>query len=361
MKNKGFTIPELMLTFSVLVIVLGISFGDVSKLITATDEKDEEVAMKEIQRAMQAYLEDMGRLPEQDGNTLGSGTINWAQDLAGYTNLSEDQMMFDVWFNPRHYKMTSQTEVFRDTTFNTFYGIVYSYGADGMIDTDATLGTLEDPNVVIIPDRTLPLIDFAGDATDMPTYLAFDAGDQVGDDQFFKITDRQEKMANYEVTAKRISAIASALQSYGLAQMNFAISASETGWVDKIFYPPSDEQDPGVAPDLALYGENVNADTDLFLGGVSATVDISGGTVIDDANRRADMVALMRMLGLPDSYCCSAMELGADNLPNPFYYFSNPRRKLGGGNCGPRGQFPSLDIMLPPRLVVDATDPDTCG
>jgi hypothetical protein len=70
------------------------------------------------------------------------------------------------------------------------------------------------------------------------------------------------------------------------------------------------------------------------------------------------MIDLMRILGLPDSHCCSAMELGVDDLPLPFYYYSNPRRKVGAG-CDVRGSNPTLHIILPPRIVVDPAG--ACG
>ena len=359
--NKGFTIPEVILTISILLVISVLSFGDVSTVLTATYAKEEEANMKEIKKALQSFLQDMGQLPEQNGNTLGSGTTHWSQDLAGYTNLSEDQLRFDPWFRERQYKMFSRTEVFRDTTFETYYAVVYSYGEDGMVDIGRSLGTLENLIFTVPPpgDRTAPFINFGGGAADMTTYLNFEAAPPgMGDDQFFKITDRQEKMANYEITSKRLAGIVGALQSYALFQMNFAIANAEANWETKLYYPRSVPQDGGTDPDNATYGDEVIFDANKFLstGGAPRTVNTVVGT---DAQRRLDMVELMRLLGLPDSFCCSAMELGTDNLPLPFYYFSNPRRKVGAVCDDVRGANPVTDIMISPRIVVDTTN--ACG
>ncbi len=341
-KNSGFTLPEIMLSISLIAILTLVSFGDITSILGQSAKKKEESQLKEIKKAMQAYLKDRGSLPDE---------ATWSTDLAPYTDLSPDQILSDAWFRLRQYKVFNQTEVFRSVSFETYYGMVYSLGEDGAIDADAVLAGLAPAN------GSVTLSDYPNDGTNMATFLAIDAGKNAGDDQFFKVSDRQEKMKNYEVTMNRLGAISKALQVYGQSMLNFAISNNEAGWASKLFYPPS-EVEAGSVADNATYGDDVVSEINTFLG--RSTVR-TNGVGVTDTIRRTDMVGLMRMLGLPDSNCCSALELGADDLPNPFYYFSNPRRKEGAVCSANRASDPAIEIVLPPRLSIDIIANETCG
>lgn len=332
--NSGFSVPEVALAVILVSVLTVISFGDIASLINLNRQKQEVVRMMEIKKAFELYLEDNGSLPNQ---------LTWMDDLTPYTNLSADQMQFDSWNNERHFRWFSMNQQFRDANFETYYGVVVSYGEDGLLDlSNATYGFLDLPGA---NNQDQPLANFGGNNNqNLNLYNGLNPSDE--NDVLFKVSDYKIKMDNYKVTSERLSAISAALQNYAQAQQNFAISLNELNWNTKIFYPAADYADLGCCADGATYGAQVIIDAQTFGAWRVQGMDANPGT------RRNSMIRLMRMLGLPDSYCCSAMELAADNQPDPFFYSSNPRRKNSGVGCFNRNSNPTTQIILPPRLVV---------
>jgi hypothetical protein len=122
-----------------------------------------------------------------------------------------------------------------------------------------------------------------------------------------------------------------------------------------IYYPPSYNE---------AYGQSTTMVPAVILSDLSqytANNWIYVGQTLNHQNRRVMMQLMMRMLGLPDEYCCNALE----NIPGtkqemPFYYYSNPRPRNAVGGCAAR---PTPNNALPARITVQGVEdtPSICG
>jgi prepilin-type N-terminal cleavage/methylation domain-containing protein len=357
--RAGFTLAEMILVVAILSILLGVSTPAIYGFIKQRDIQSEENTLQELRRALQAHLADKNAMPP---------AVGWAEALAGYTNLSAVEMVSDTWGSPRSYIQ------FVDTSRKI-------QGADVAINYATFLSAGPDRKASSIANM-IPVI---GDAFANHTnsgWWANQAGNQVaqfgklasgGDDLMAKFTDYAEKLDRYKLTLQRMDRVASAVES--IARVNYGSEVARcasyprdsnglvigdptglcntAGAIEKIIYYPIGFPTNNTGWDISLHYYNTVA--------VASQARVNNGGT--DPQRRADMVQLMRMLGLPDDFCCSALEMSTeDGKPEPFFYFSNPRPRGISGGCGNR---PGVnDQKLPARLSTinnDAVTTPTCG
>ena len=414
--QAGFSLPEMLLTVAVMAVLITLMFPTFSKFIEESRNRTETATQQELRRALEAYAKDKNILPPDETQTSGTDP-EWWEELVPYTNLAEEEIRTDVWNRPRIYRRTEPlTEQFRDTSFDTYYATIYSAGGDGLVAA----------NSVNVGDTGVsPDVDDTGWwAEDSDPVEEYGEIEVTGDDQIVKFTDLKIKTENYFKTFDRLEKVVEALESYAAAKRNEALVANEairqsnltisqaanqfvdldTGLNDNdryidstgtefvsstpgtttepvpylnindlVFYPPADHPSSGSPnTDSATYFPTVEAEANNFLsqsfgshGSTSGLRKVLNRT--DNDARRDSMIDLMRLLGLPDEYCCNALlrdEVDLEDIDTaeevPFYYFSNPRpRTFGGGSlqCGTR---PTTAPFLPPRVTVDFVD-DSAG
>jgi len=355
--NRGFTLVEMVITVAVLAILLAISFPSIYQFISNRDELREHTAQLEIRKAMEAYLADKGSLPSDTGN--------WAEDLAGYTNLSADDIANDVWGNPRMYvEGEDSTRNIQGTTVPVLYATVLSMGVNGEADKTYKEGaTVKNVDGVAFSSAAGKTIfggatshDWWSYGTSAQVVDAFAALHAGGDDIFTRLTDYPQKLDAYNKTLDRLDRISKALETYGRNGYAETISANCGGAT-----PPAACTD-GTYDNRIYYPKAIAS----YSTGDSATYN--NNTVIVDNRQSADtrrtqMKNLMRILGLPDEFCCSAISVDANGNPMPFYYFSNPRPRNAGSGCGarPSGTARKLPARLTTTNNADSASDATCG
>lgn len=318
LKNKGFTIVEAIIVTAVLAAVTAMAFPNFVQFFQMQEETLEESAMAEIKRALEAYADDNNSLPP---------SANWVSALAPYASLSENAIEFDQWGQPRAYHVISTNVVYRSASVDVDYAVVYGHGIERGVGSSGVD------------------INLSSSLTNVTSYATLQP--EFGD-YMIKYTNYKQQIKNYEITEQRLKDISSALASYATTRFNEAVVAgSPSNPEEFIYYPPTDDAALS-SPDTANYATAVQSNLDQIAG--SSNYSISANPS-NDAQRRTDMIILMRFLGLPDNYCCSALDVNE----TPFYYYSNPRPRQGAG-CGSRPV--STGRKLPPRIRVT---PDSCG
>lgn len=328
-KHDGFTMVEMLLVVAILAIVTTMAFPDFVGFFKKQRIQTDRVQMREIQSALEAHASAEGALPAES---------SWVADLAPYTYLGEHEISTDTHGVSRTYIRHEESgATYRAASNMEFhYGVVIASGGnDG-----GTAAELDD-------DPTAYALANLGDYEDFEPY---------GNDTHVKFTDRRLKMDAYNETLERMNRISDALANYAAYQQNEELAkvtphASASQWV---YYPPSADETDGTPAKAALYASAVLTETNTFVG--SANVANSGGAATTDATRSAHMKSLMRLLGLPEDHCCSAIEKDFNGDPKAFFYYSNPIPQ--GGGC-PASNRPGLaNRKLPPRI---ATESYTCG
>lgn len=392
--NNGFTIPEVIMVAAVMAILTTVTFSSLTTFVDQQRKKEEAVQLAEIKKAIEVYAKSMGELPLDDADRTPSDPL-WYDELARFSNLSAQDMQFDTWNRERIYKMYEDASgTFRDAgQLNIYYATVFSAGPNNAVETNTTR---------VARDSGTSAVELSGvewwdeSATPIEWY-----GDMRvdGDDQVIKFTDLKIKTDNYFLNQERLKAIAEALEVYAQGKQNEALITNDADLaagraetypnINQLqFYPPALATS---APDLAAYMNLVRLDADIYnLSGTGSTGSYSAtnpippnqdrvlNTASHDA-RRVSMINLMRLLGLPDSYCCNALDHYETSASGstvrqelPFYYFSNPRPRVPSGSnivCGARPNGSGSNGFLPPRLSVDHnssntgtfTNPPTCG
>jgi prepilin-type N-terminal cleavage/methylation domain-containing protein len=294
-KNKGFTLPEVILIVAVMAILTTMAFPDIVSFFRRQKIEEEKQVQSEIRKAMAAYSNENLDMPPD---------ASWSGDLAPFTNLSDNGVLNDVWGRPRTYTVFAEDKVYREGVVTFYYATVVSSGEDAVMDT--------------------------GTWNDVATYATYQA---QGDDIVSKFTDQETKQKRYDETVTRMERIIAALDRYAQAQYNNAVLNTEANYDLKIFYPQSVDD---VAP-AAGYGDAVAADTAAIVGG-----PVQGGDV-------DSMKGLMRLLGLPEDHCCNA--LAPASAPEAFYYAANPRRVNAAGGCeAPTNIAPPF---VPPKISLN--------
>lgn len=346
--KKGFTLVEMVVVIAVLAILVTISTPAIYQFLRQRDRQSEENYQAEIRKALQAYLADTNELPDPS---------TWSTDLGGYTNLSVDEISTDVWRQPRAYIMYKDpSRNLQGTPVEVYYATIISSG----------------PDRIATAVQGISVAGTAFGAISNASWWANDSGNEVtrfsslavgGDDILTRFTDYPEKLERYNITLQRLDRIAQAIESY-----------AKNGYANKVVACGNLTRDPDTgltgdatcdngAPEKIVYypksqAVNAQADSAVYYNTTQYVNNAQG-----DGPRRSNMVTLMRLLGLPDDFCCSALTLGTDGQPRPFYYFSNPRPRAASGGCGTR---PDANTMkLPARITTQQDDSaslnPTCG
>jgi type II secretory pathway pseudopilin PulG len=304
MRERGFTLPEVILIVGILTILTGMAFPDIVSFFKRQQLEQEKLAQAEISKAIDAYARE--RL------TLPTDPATWHVELSQFTNMTPDAIRRDVWGRDRQYIAAIDTRPYRETELNIFYATVRSDGENKANDTNATWA-------------------------DKDQYGAYQA---TSDDILLKYTDLPVKTQRYDETILRMERIITALDRYSQARFNEAVITDDqsTGNVNnKIFYPRSSNDGSG-----APYGSKVEEDTSNFNSGPidSSQVCFDSGTgqAVD-----CDMRNLMKVLGLPEDHCCSAL------TNEPFRYYSNPLPQVSG--CGQPAR--TSPPYMPPKIAID--------
>lgn len=317
--NAGFTLAEMVIVIMVLAVLVTMSTPAIYQFLRQRDRQNEENVQMEIRKALQAYLADKNILPDED---------NWAVDLSGYTNLSTDQISNDTWGRPRAFiTFKDPYRNLQGTNVEIFYATIFSAGPDGK--ADESIGVAVENNAYASPDSA----DWWKNAAGSPGPVQlFSQLSPSKDDIMTRFTDYPEKLERYNITLQRLDRISTAIESY-----------AKNGYANKVVTCGSLPRDPSTgltgdatcdngAPErIIYYPKSLGvADTNDTANYYNTRVYVDNAQ--SDSSRRANMRDLMRLLGLPDDFCCSALSLGSDGEPKPFYYFSNPRpRNAGSG------------------------------
>lgn len=361
--NRGFTMAEMVIVVAVLAILVTVSTPVIFQFMRQRDQQNEESAQQEIRKAIQAYLADKSALPDD--------TTDWATALAGYTNLSRAQIATDGWRNPRTYIMyLDSTRNIMGTPVPIYYVTVFSSGVNGKAENKIVVnGTTTTVSGVAITGTA-----FAGStnsgwwARNGDRVANFSTVQPGGDDQMMRFTDYPEKLDRYNLTTQRLDRLSQAIETF--ARSGYAERVAACGDPSLTKDANGNITDPtwgplcnNGAPEVTVYYPKATA----IEGGTDSAVYKTNTVIVNnnqgDAARRTDMQKLVRMLGLPDEFCCSALENGSDSKAKPFYYFSNPRPRGTSGSCTTRPG--AADNKLPARLTTqynaDSTSSPTCG
>ncbi len=343
--RQGFTLAEMVIVIGVLAILVGISTPALFQMMLRQDIQEEEIALQEIRKAIEAYAADR--------NTLPANTDDWSAELAGFTSLSQREISSSIWGHPRTFRMFETNRQVQNVAVTITYVTVLSTGPDRTANAATNLPVSSG--------------QFAADSNTGWWYnqanpiAAFGAVAPAGDDLIMTYTNYPEKMAQLQETLKRMNRIVGALDAFSKTRYSELVSrcASETrdtngdvtgtwatlcngGMPERLIYIPRSQPPAGTDADTNYYDDPTAAPT---------AAPVAFNPTADLANRQLQMQAIMRTLGLSDETCCSAVT-GA-----PFYLYSNPRQKLAGNTCA-TSRPDSTQMKLPARLT---TTPDACG
>ena len=313
-RQHGFTLPEMILTIAVLGIVMAMLFPDMSNFFKRQKVEQEARALEQINKALDAYAKEQTQnfsegnyvtLPCPNGNLAA---CNWGA-LAPYANMTADEIVNDIWGNPREFIATSDNMNYRDGNFDVYYVSVRSNGPNTEDDTASAYPSW--PN---------------GRWSNVQQLGSYEA---QRDDLLVKFNDTKLKTELFEETLRRMDRIVEALDRYAQARYNEALLTDDQGQGNvgnKLFYPP-EEADflDGTGRNAAAgfdesavgswYGILVREDVEERTNPSSTSLESASG---DEASRLAAMMALMRILGLPEDFAKDAL------TNTPFYYYSNP-------------------------------------
>ena len=358
-RHAGFTMVEIIIVIGVMAVLATLTTPAIIQMMQKRDQESERLILIEITEALGRYALQNNEIPS-DNPANNPGGDDWATLLASYTNYSQDQLRNDTWGNPRAYISHEESEVFLSVDITIGYATIHSRGVDRAAEagTHIATGSVID-GFRVYGDRTSSAW-WSNQANEVQVFGEVESG---GDDLMVKFTNYQIVVDNYHTTLERFRAVAGILGTYAQAKYTEALAfdnALPDGHASKdpnvnirLYYPPSLTQAGG---DSALYSNYVQSDMANFSFGADGRVYSRNNNQL----RRDEMVQLMRLIGLPDSYCCSALErftTGGESYEMPFYYFSNPRPR-GASGCGTRPS--TRGDNLPPRLVLEV-DSNTCG
>ncbi|MEC9291639.1 MAG: type II secretion system protein [Pseudomonadota bacterium] len=371
-KNKGFTLPDVILVMAILAVLITSLYPSLSSYLLKGKEKEELNRQIEIVDAFESYLSAVGEFPTlpATANILNAPNFNnaWTRVSTVFssdttvTNLSLSDMQTDEFDQTRLLLTDTSTVNFAGGTYNVYYIAVVSLGADGCFGVEANPA----PPCDNVAPTSLADVDGA------PAFTINDYDSLVAaagsDDIITKYTDASVKTQSYNSLLLQISSIEEALDQFAYQTRKRAETIIERECQDNhvsltysIYNCYSDIRTntaPGnavatVMPDTQIFvppstGE-VMADYDVVLLGsryIQDEVRTATGAVgtlrnriynTDGAsqaiirNRKDGMVALMSILGLPSRYCCNPLDKYFDHTTRkwekmPLFYQSNPRR-----------------------------------
>jgi prepilin-type N-terminal cleavage/methylation domain-containing protein len=360
--QRGFTLAEVILTVAVLAVLTTLTTPALVHFLRQRDVREEISMQLQVRDAMVAMLTATSDLPDD----TATGTNAWYNKLAAYTNLSPNQLQFDQWNQARSYIMLRNNQTMLGSPVTIFYITIHSKGPD----LKATQLT-DSGGTVVAP---VSGNDFA--ASSNTSWWKFNANPTTAfgavgvpassDDLMLRYTDYPDKIAAYNATLDRLNKLTDALEAYNRsAYANRVVACNGSSPPADCSTSPPEKQihypmgyGMLVGDGSGLYNATVLADTTTITGGTSYFYDGA-----DNNARRTAMIQLMRLLGMPDSYCCSAIDHFTDSggaiQQTPFYYVSNPRARASASTCGSR--FNGSNTALPARLSNTYTADGTTG
>ena len=363
--NGGFTLAEMVLVVAVMAILVSISAPPLYQFIKQRDTREEQNRQIDLQKAITAYLADTGQLPTDVISASVTDPANWYNAIARYSNLSPRQIRFDVWGNERRFQMLDRTEVFLGSDIHVYYVTIISAGADA-VAAAATGVPIQGTGTFTYNSAAGGSLGGFADASNSGWWdsqtdpiSSFSSLQPGGDDMVLRFTDYPEKIQAYNGSLERLDRVASALETYSKSKYAEAVVAGDVNAEKYIYYPYSQTSANAGAPDDANnYSQRVKNDVITANGGSGSGIISS---VDNNDTRYTNMILLMRVLGLPDDNCCSALTTFVDGSGvrrgMPFFYASNPRPRNADGTCGsrPTPLGTSNTITLPARISVQAS------
>lgn len=369
--TSGFTLAEMILVVTVMAILASVSASPLYQLIKQRDIREEQNLQIEIQKAMQSHVTNTSELPTDTIATSVTDPANWFNALARYTNLSPNQIRFDVWGNERRYVLLQRTETLLGSDIPVYYATLISAGPDN-VAASATSIAIQNGGVFTYNTVAGGNINGYQAASNGNWWKAlsnpvdkFSSIAPGGDDMLVRFTDYPDKITRYNNTLERLDRIASALETYSKSKYAEAVVANDANAEKLIYYPYSITGANAAAPDSSgNYSARVKNDVITANNG---TGDGSLAMSDTDSTRYTSMILLMRVLGLPDNNCCSALasfvDSGGTRHEMPFFYASNPRPRNADGSCStrPTPLGASNNVTLPARIsVLASTVAGTC-
>lgn len=349
--KKGFTLIDVILAGVVISILVVIAFPFVSDFLLLQNEKEEEEIQAKILRMMDVMSEETQAIP------VTSDITAFANETQLYGDFLSNKIREDAFRNERYYRGVVGQETFRDATFDVHYAILYSTGTDGCWgDGISCVSSTINTNVTALL------------GSNPSNYLTnFRNVEAPQGDFLIKFTNRPKQLENYKKTTQRLEKLTNALAEYGQLKRYEGIADGELSTL--IYFPPSDGVGTSTQIETMHYANSRN-DIDDELAEFTLGDFVENDDAADDAtgvktDRRESMIALTRVLGLPDEYCCNAMNTFIDGSgerqEEAFFYYSNPRARINvfasPADCGPENTDPD-DRKLPPRITVEE---DPCG
>ena len=339
LSHQGLTLAETLMTVAVVSILIAVTLPSLGTVYDRYRTRQEQQIQLEIYDALLRFAKDYNALPA-DGSSnpmCGSGNQFWYNCLTHELDYSVEQIRFDIWGEERHYVATTRTKTVVGEAFTVHYASVHSKGPDQRAAAATGIG-VSGSNYAGIGSSAW-WANMAG-STALTT---FETLTPAGDDVLIKVTDNVVKGAKLKETQERLNAINQAL--YDFEQVHYITDlqsgmASVANAVDSRVHYPVAYQSVAVDNVGTTYGTALmNTTNSVFSGG--RRIENRDGNNTDKRNRRNDMVALMRMIGLPDAYCCSEIDI-EENAVNPrdytqrqpFFYYANPKNLINGV-CSP--------------------------
>lgn len=354
-ENKGFSLIETAILVGVTAIMATMIMPDVVSFLKFYEQRTEQENLYEIKLALAEYAKDWGSLPDE---------ATWSDDLAPYTDLSPSQILTDMWYRDRQYRKFTYDfgvgEAFRGITLSADYAIVMSYGSDNVVDDNTIIFEL----YPVDPADDLEPFD-ADIANAKDTYANLT---MAGDDLIAVYTDLPIKIKNIQITENRIRTLKSAIINYAESKKLMDISPTA------VLYRPMATAVAGVPDSNNNYDADMVDEVDLYIndGTVNPQNRRFNTTQADNNGRRAEMISLVRFLGLSDNYCCNALvrydddaDASTQPVEVPFFYYSNPR-PFNGAGCGARPSVATANNrFLEPRIMKEQSeinaDVNNCG
>lgn len=355
MKNKGFSLPEMVLVLGVLVALMTMIFPDVATFLNYQKEKNEQLTMLQIKQAMNAYIRKCRALPPANADAAAvicnvnqdnwgegleytwppvdaDGSIplkvaidaeipTFAKELSSVSTLSARDIMFDAYGNARIYRTGSVDKVFRNGNMDIYYATVTSRGRDKGEDSNYADGAY---NWHVDADNVTPLVE-------IDNYAAYSA---QGDDEVVKFTDEANKLELYDERVAQIKSITEALDSFAYGMRSQDLLDAVPDSAELIYYPRSVN-----GGDASVYYSAV----------MTAMSEIDAGFTEIDPSSEESLAMMMRLIGLPESYAKDPVTGGLID------YSSNPRPGTATEAANPcaassatEAPFPSIRISATP-------------
>lgn len=346
-KNKGFSLPEMVLVLGVLVALMTMIFPDVATFLNYQKEKNEQLSMLQIKQAMNAYVKKCRSLPPAnaavDAVICNVNSTDWgadveyvwpvkvsgeyplkvtettipvfAKELASVSTLSARDFMYDVYGNARIYRFGSIDKTFRNGGMEIFYATITTRGRDKGEDSKYAEAAY-DWN--FDTDGTTPLVE-------IDNYAAYAAD---GDDEVVKFTDEAHKLELYDERVAQIKRTTEALDSFAYGMRSQDLLDNVPTSAELIYYPRS----TAGGGEALYYSAVLSAMTDVGL----------TGKEINPTNED-HLKMMMRLIGLPEAYAKDPVTGGLID------YSSNP---LAGSPCtvstATEAPFPSIRVSASP-------------